>query len=387
MNRPKLQVHAPTSEAASSGRSVADLPALPMPAVRKAPAQPDDRVWRALRRGADAAASGDARGNLGDIAARNDAQTLHILATAAQKAARGTTLTVYDLPEQCSESLVGALRRGFLAELAQAGDTVRPGEVIGALRGIEAVQEAVVRNQLSSSDRLSEVDGRSLVVEVAHDMRSPLAAILFLVENISRERSGPLVPAQHRQLGLVYSAAFALSTLTNDLIEFERGGGSLLAGPPIPFSITGMMCAVRDIILPIAEEKGLAVTLTPPAADWRVGHSAALHRVLLNLSTNSLKFTDEGRVDVSARQVSRTCVEFSVSDTGRGLPDSILETIRDPASPAAELGSKSFSSTGLGLSICRKLVAGMGGELQAETVPGSGSRIFFRIDLPLSPRV
>jgi signal transduction histidine kinase len=147
------------------------------------------------------------------------------------------------------------------------------------------------------------------------------------------------------------------------------------------------MCAVRDIILPIAEEKGLAVALTPPAADWRIGHSAALHRVLLNLSTNALKFTDDGRVDVTARQLSRTTVEFSVADTGRGLPDAIIDSIRNPESPAAELGSKTFSSTGLGLSICRKLVAGMGGELEAETTQGSGSRIFFRIDLPLASRV
>lgn len=384
MNRPKLHVHSAPAEQATTVRPLGDRPLLPTTTPR---VQSDDRTWRALRRAADVTVSGDGRGTFGDIAARHDAQAVQALVTAALKAAKGTQLTAYDLPEHCSQALVADLRRAFLVELGRAADALRPVDMIEALRAIEAVEEAVVRHRPSNGTRLSEADGRSLVVEVAHDMRSPLAAILFLVENISRERSGPLLPAQHRQLGLVYSAAFAMSTLTNDLIEFERGGGSLLVGPPVPFSIAGMMCAVRDIILPIAEEKGLTVSLTPPEADWRVGHSAALHRVLLNLSTNALKFTDEGRVDVSARQLSRTAIEFSVADTGRGLPDSIMESIRDSESTAAELGSKSFCSTGLGLSICRKLVVGMGGELHAETGPGSGSRIFFRIDLPLAPRV
>ena len=384
MSRPKLHVHAALPESASLPHPAADLPA-PSPA-RKAPGAADERVWRALRRAADIAATGDQRGHLGDIAVRNDVHALQALVTAVQKAARGVALTTYDLPEQCAGSLVGALRRAFLGELAQAGDALRTSDAIIALRALEAVEEAVARHRSTSNERPG-ADGRSLVVEVAHDMRSPLAAILFLVENISRERSGPVLPDQQRQLGLVYSAAFALSALTNDLIEFERGGGSLLAGGPVAFSVAGMMYAVRDIILPIAEEKGLSVVLTPPAADWRVGHSAALHRVLLNLSTNALKFTDEGRVEVTARQLSRTLVEFSVADTGRGLPDTIMQSIVDPESPAAALGSKSFSSSGLGLSICRKLVAGMGGELKAETIPGSGSRIYFALDLAHAPRV
>ena len=385
MSRPRLRVHGSLPEAAGLPQPGTDLPALPP--ARKAPGAADDRVWRALRRAADLAASGDGRPNLGDVPPKHDAHALQALVTAVQKAARGITLTTYDLPEHCTSPLVGALRRAFLSELAQAADALRTSDAITALRAVEAVEEAVARHRGAAGERPDSADGRSLVVEVAHDMRSPLAAILFLVENISRERSGPVLPDQQRQLGLVYSAAFALSALTNDLIEFERGGGSLLAGGPVAFSLAGMMYAVRDIILPIAEEKGLSVVLTPPPADWRIGHSAALHRVLLNLSTNALKFTDEGRVEVTARQLSRTLVEFSVADSGRGLPDTIMQSIVDPESPAASLGSKSFSSSGLGLSICRKLVEGMGGELEAETTPGVGSRIYFTLDLAHAPRV
>ena len=112
--------------------------------------------------------------------------------------------------------------------------------------------------------RLSGHDGLELVVEVAHDLRSPLTSILFLAETLQRGRSGPLTPVQERQLGLIYSAAFGLSTVASDVIELARGGDRLVDLEPIPFSINDIFESVRDIVLPIAEEKGLAVNLQSP---------------------------------------------------------------------------------------------------------------------------
>jgi signal transduction histidine kinase len=387
MTRPRLHVHSAITEQVDAERRIADLPPLPLSPSRKQPGTVDERIWRALHRASQTVAASHERIVFGDIPARNDASGLQMLCAAIQAAARGATVSVRDLPQGTSDELLPPLRRAFLEELAHAGETLRPVELVHVMRAVETVADALEKRDVRSGASLTEEDGRTLVVEVAHDMRSPLAAILFLVETITNERSGPLLAAQQRQLGLVYSAAFALSTLTNDLIEFARGGGSLLAGAPVPFSITGVLCGVRDIILPIAEEKGLSLTLTPPDADWRVGQAPALHRVLLNLSTNALKFTDEGCVEVTARQLSRTSIEFSVSDTGRGMPANVVQSIREPESPIGELGSRGFCSAGLGLSICRKLVAGMGGELRAETTPGQGSRLYFTIDLALAPRL
>ena len=152
------------------------------------------------------------------------------------------------------------------------------------------------------ADRLSGPDGLELVVEVAHDLRSPLTSILFLAETLQRGRSGPVTPVQERQLGLIYSAAFGLSSVASDVIELARGGDRLVDLDPIPFSVTDILESVRDIVQPIAEEKSLAVRLTAPEADFRIGHPVALSRVLLNLTTNALKFTAEGFVEVRARQ-------------------------------------------------------------------------------------
>ena len=168
--------------------------------------------------------------------------------------------------------------------------------LFGALERVSNALELDWSQQFAG--RLSGHDGLELVVEVAHDLRSPLTSILFLAETLQRGRSGPLTTVQERQLGLIYSAAFGLSTVASDVIELARGGDRLVDLEPIPFSINDIFESVRDIVLPIAEEKGLAVNLSPPDADFRVGHPVALSRVLLNLTTNALKFTNEGFVEV-----------------------------------------------------------------------------------------
>jgi signal transduction histidine kinase len=237
---------------------------------------------------------------------------------------------------------------------------------------------------LHFSDRLSGPDGLELVVEVAHDLRSPLTSILFLAETLQRARSGPVNPVQERQLGLIYSAAFGLSSVASDVIELARGGDRLVDLDPIPFSVTDILESVRDIVQPIAEEKTLAVQLTTPEADFRIGHPVALSRVLLNLTTNALKFTAEGFVDVTARETGPRAVEFSVRDTGRGIPPQSMATLYEPFRRRQKPGEYAFSGSGLGLSICRKLVEAMGSTLEVETGPGYGTRFHFVLDLPLA---
>jgi signal transduction histidine kinase len=234
------------------------------------------------------------------------------------------------------------------------------------------------------TDRLSAPDGLELVVEVAHDLRSPLTSILFLAETLQRGRSGAVNAVQERQLGLIYSAAFGLSSVASDVIELARGGDRLVDLDPIPFSVTDILESVRDIVQPIAEEKSLGVRLTPPEADFRIGHPVALSRVLLNLTTNALKFTAEGFVEVVARQTSARRLEFSVRDTGRGIPPQSMATLFEPFRRRQKAGEYAFSGSGLGLSICRKLVEAMGSTLQVETQQGVGTRFYFELDLPLA---
>lgn len=282
-----------------------------------------------------------------------------------------------------SRHLVELIRRFYLGEVESPNSRIQPDQSIRLLCAIERIAHSLDPDWAQHfADRLSGPNGLELVVEVAHDIRSPLTSILFLAETLQRGRSGAINEIQERQLGLIYSAAFGLSAMASDVIELARGGDRLVDLDPIPFSVTDILESVRDIVLPIAEEKGLAVRIAPPNSDFRIGHPVALSRVLLNLTTNALKFTDEGHVEVLARQSTRTGLEFSVQDTGRGIPPQAMNTLFLPFRRRVKSGDYKFSGAGLGLSICRKLVEAMGSELKVDTSPESGTRFYFELDLP-----
>jgi two-component system capsular synthesis sensor histidine kinase RcsC len=144
---------------------------------------------------------------------------------------------------------------------------------------------------------------------------------------------------------------------------------------------------VRDIVRPIAEEKHLTVRLLAPTHDQRMGYPVALSRVLLNLTTNALKFTDEGYVEIVAQELAEgeasNRIEFAVRDSGRGIPADKITTLFQPLRKESGRRGQLFSQTGLGLTICRKLATAMKSELKVESRTGWGTRFYFELDLPV----
>jgi signal transduction histidine kinase len=311
--------------------------------------------------------------------------TAHLaqLSAAIRQEAAGTGSDTSAVPRNAlSRRLLGLIRTAFV-DRVRGLPAPDPSQLLQILHAIEVVGQHLEADWSQHfTDRLSAPDGLELVVEVAHDLRSPLTSILFLAETLQRGRSGPVNPVQERQLGLIYSAAFGLSSVASDVIELARGGDRLVDLDPIPFSVTDILESVRDIVQPIAEEKNLAVRVTSPEADFRIGHPVALSRVLLNLTTNALKFTAEGAVEVTAIARNPRCIEFSVRDTGRGIPPQSMATLFEPFRRRQKPGEYAFSGSGLGLSICRKLVEAMGSVMQVETASGYGTRFYFVLDLP-----
>ena len=282
--------------------------------------------------------------------------------------------------------LLELLRGELLAESRDGTPPADPEAVLAILRALERVREAVDPDWSQTfSSRLAGADGLGLVVEVAHDLRSPITSILFLAETLQRGQSGAVNDVQHRQLGLIYSAALGLSSMASDVIELARGGNQLVEKEAAPLSITAIVESVRDIVRPIAEEKGLKILLAPPASDHRLGRSLALSRVLLNLTTNALKFTDEGSVEISAKPRGLTQVEFSVKDTGHGISPDAMTNLYQPFRRSRARAGRSgyyFSGTGLGLAMCRLIVEAMGSSLKFETEAGRGTRFYFELNMP-----
>jgi len=258
---------------------------------------------------------------------------------------------------------------------------------VSITRAMELVQEAADADAAHRfASRLTGTEAQQLVVEMAHDMRSPLGSILILAERLRMGAGGDLSPIQARQLGLIYSAAFGLSALAGDVIELARGGTTLVDQDPLAFSVSDVLQSILDILRPMAEEKKLTMRCVGPSADVRIGHSAALNRVLLNLATNAIKFTNTGSVEVLCEEKDRTRIEFSVRDTGRGIPAQVMTNLFEAFRQRQSPGDYAFSSAGLGLSICEKLVRAMGGALRVDTELEKGTRFYFSLELPQPTR-
>jgi signal transduction histidine kinase len=283
------------------------------------------------------------------------------------------------IPPVIAREYVSTLKVNFLAVLESTAD-LNANEVVRTLIKLDEAEDAWRRTDRGKFiSRLTGADCADAVVAIAHDIRSPLCSILLLVDALRRaEKSSPNA-IRERQLGLIYGAAFGLSTTVSNLIGAARGDG-LVQGEPLPFSVSETMHAVSAIVQPMCEEKGIPLGIEFPENDVRIGHAAAIQQSLLNLASNALRYTDAGSVAMGCSELSPDRVEFWVEDTGPGVPDEVLERLCYGFPP--EGVKLRFSSAGLGLAIVRTLVEAMGGSLQVDT-GAEGTRFSFVLVLPV----
>jgi signal transduction histidine kinase len=229
-------------------------------------------------------------------------------------------------------------------------------------------------------------DAFELLVEVAHDFRSPLTSILFLAQALRDGHGGPVNDVQRSQLGLIYSAAFGLASIASDVMDLAREQRDLLDAEAEPFAVAEVFANVERMVRPLVEEKGLELRILVPDRAQARGHPHALSRVLLNLTTNALKFTDEGCVEMGVRSVPHGRMGYYVRDTGRGMSPDQQQALFQPFRPRGSDGRQGryFSSSGIGLSIARRLLLAMGSDLQLESSDEKGS--LFTFVLPAAPR-
>jgi signal transduction histidine kinase len=355
--------------------------------ARRASDQPDADAPDAILREAAKAVRAGFQNERGDaIDAGEAAAALDWLVEAASLARRGEKPARGGPAASPLGRHLLDLLRAEMVSLWRTAAIPAPDELLGLLEALEHVREAIEPDWAQYfSSRLSGPDGLDLVVEVGHDLRSPLTSILFLAETLGRGQSGELNELQRRQLRLIYSAALGLSTLASDVIELARGGDQLVEREMAPFSVAELLETLQNVVRPIAEEKGLIVRYTAPPSDQRMGRPLALSRVLLNLTTNALKFTDEGYVEITAQSKGMGMVEFSVRDTGHGISQEALANLYQPFRRSRGRSGRTgyfFSGTGLGLAMCRKLIEAMGSELKFETKPDWGTRFFFEVNMP-----
>ena len=239
-----------------------------------------------------------------------------------------------------------------------------------------ALEQAREANQLKTE----------FLANMSHEIRTPLNGILGMT---ALALDAQPVPELRDYLQTIQQSGESLLSLLNDILDLSRIESNHLELEKAPFSLRETLCVCLDNIAPLAGTKNLELSLeiADGVPDRLVGDALRLRQVALNLLNNAVKFTERGwvRLSVEAEEASETTVTllFRVTDTGIGVPPEHRETIFDAFRQLDGSTTRRYGGSGLGLSICARLVRLMGGRIWVESVPGKGSTFSFTVQAGL----
>jgi signal transduction histidine kinase/CheY-like chemotaxis protein len=221
---------------------------------------------------------------------------------------------------------------------------------------------------------------REFLASISHEMRTPLNGVIGITDLLLNTK---LDSEQFNQLNIVKSSGEALLGVINDILDYSKMEAGKLRMEAIPFSLQGVLDSTLQIVAFSAHKKGLELTqiIEPGFSDSLIGDPARVRQILINLAGNAIKFTEHGAVKIRVRQDflrgSSIGLEFSVEDTGIGIPVEKRSVIFEPFTQADQSTSRLYGGTGLGLSICSRLVSMMSGRIWIESMVGRGSEFHF----------
>lgn len=266
---------------------------------------------------------------------------------------------------------------GVVVSILDITNLVQAKEQQAVLISEAAEQEARMNN-------LRDADARKarLMAVLAHDLRTPLVAILGSIDFLRDDESKA---AKEKIVHRLQQEGHGMLNLIDDVLELARLGAGEVRLRPEPFTVMDFVAQVGDLVRPAAARNGTQVEVKADSMPILLGDLTALRRILLNFATNAVKATHGGSVQLSAtRDVTgpkENSVTFAVSDSGRGIaPEDIPRLFRDFG--MLERDGTNPDGTGLGLAICRRLASAIGGQLGVESTLGNGSRFWLKVTLP-----
>ncbi len=265
-------------------------------------------------------------------------------------------------------------------EYNQSGEPIRS---IGTLQDI--TEQKRTELELEKSKVLAESATRTksqFIANMSHEIRTPINAIIgmsYLALNTNMD------PQQVNYVNKIDGAAHSLLGIINDILDFSKIESGKMSIENTPFSLEEVISNAASIINIKAEEKKLEliIDLDPAIPQMLIGDPLRITQVLTNLAGNSVKFTDQGEVTISAQQIHKDGIVseilFSVKDTGIGISALEQKKLFKPFTQADGSITRKYGGTGLGLTITKQLVELMDGGINITSTPGKGTTFSFSI--------
>ena len=236
---------------------------------------------------------------------------------------------------------------------------------------------AMARDRAESADRLKS----AFLAAMSHELRTPLNSIIGFTGIMLQGLPGPLNAEQAKQLGMVQGSARHLLDLINDVLDLSKIEAGQLQVEAAPFDVGGSVEKAARLVAPMAEKKQLALTSeVSPEVGELISDRRRFEQILINLLNNAVKFSEEGQVRVECT-VSGGELVTRVTDTGIGIRPEDLGKLFRPFQQVDTGLTRNHEGSGLGLSICERLVGMMGGSISVESEWGKGSTFTFRLPL------
>ena len=248
--------------------------------------------------------------------------------------------------------------------------------------GVDITQRRQFAESLQQAKTAAEtatIAKSAFLANMSHEIRTPMNAIVGLTHLMQRAGA---TPEQADRLTKIDNASRHLLSIINDILDLSKIEAGKLRLEDSDFNLSAVLDNVASIITPAAQEKGLAVEIDRDSVPaWLRGDALRLRQALLNFAGNAVKFTDTGRVMLSAKLLKDDgddlLVRFAVADTGIGITPEARQRLFQAFEQVDATITRKYGGTGLGLAITRQLAQMMGGDCGVDSTPGVGSTFWF----------